>query len=82
MVVQGESSVSFILNDARARSEQEKASGLPAKVTQALLWSGKATRKSSCVVQCTNGPCASADYKRQKDSARGTFNLDSVGEFC
>ena len=44
------------------------------------FWSGKVamspTRffgvvKSPCALQWTNGPCASADYKRQKDSARG-----------
>ena len=38
------------LKDAWPRSVQEKVSGLPAKVPHVLLWSGKATRKSSCAL--------------------------------
>ena len=48
---QGESNVSPLKIDARPGSEHEKASGLPAKAPKVLIWSGKATRESSCALQ-------------------------------
>ena len=59
------------LNNAPRRSVQERACEHLLNVPEALRWSGKAT-----------GPCTSADYKRQKDSAQGAVNLYSTGGFC